>query len=99
MIKFNPEFQSVLGLSMGVFFGVFSYGLFMTILYISAFEYMTFAMAYLAANDDTLVSDRITVNLMFLFGWVLSKYLLVRETGFEETYDNLKICTYSFMDS
>jgi hypothetical protein len=99
MINFNPEFQSVIALALGIFLGVFSYGFFMTVLYIVAFEFFVFSKDFLDNNkNDSLVVDRITINLLFIFGWIFSKYLLIRETGLEDFKDNLIISANGFIE-
>lgn len=95
MTTSTPEFQAILGLTTGLFLGVYSRGIFMTLLTILLFEYYIFACAVLNPPGEEL-GDRVLINVVFLFGWVLSKFLFVRETGFECFVENCEIFYNTF---
>lgn len=96
MISYNPEFQTMLSLAFGVTLGVFSVSLFATIVFVLFFEYMVLYMTISEKEDDHNIAVRIFINVVFLFGWVFSKVLLTRNTGFEDFCDGLEMCYETF---
>lgn len=95
MSKFNPEFQAIAGLATGLFLGMFSRGLVMIIIFIMAFEYFVWGYDVMKGNPIN-VMDRVIINLVFFFGWVLSRFLFLRETGCEEAIENCQYIYYTF---
>lgn len=93
--KSNALFEAILGLAMGLFLGVYSHGLFMTLIFTIFFEYYVFVSGEIKGNPSE-TGDRILINVVYLFGWVLSKFLFVRETGFEDLISNTKLCFETF---
>jgi hypothetical protein len=91
----NFLFQCVLGVAMGLFLGVYSRGLFMTILFTVFFEYYVFAYGEIM-NDPCNLDERLIINLLYLFGWVLSKTLFLRESGFEPLIDDAQLVYETF---
>ncbi len=87
----NIEFQYILGLSTGMFFGAFSSSIFITFLYIVFFEIVIFQLATYEIMS-TFMLERTLINVLFLFGWVLSRIFYLRETGFEPFLDSINIC-------
>lgn len=92
--KTNIIFESLLGLALGLFLGVYA-NLFLSFLCTIFFEYYVFVAGEINGNpSDT--SDRVLVNMMYIFGWVLSKFLFTRETGFEDLITNIDLCYNTF---
>lgn len=95
MQKTNIEFQIMFSLFFGLFLGLFSYGLFWTILFIILFEYYIFAYSTLYPPGEQ-VQNRVLVNVVSLFGWTVSRFLFLRETGFETCIEQTEICYNTF---
>lgn len=86
--KSTLTFQLLSAIIAGLMFGLFSYGLFWTFLYIVAFEYFIYSSSQLK-NEEYFSSERLLINVVFIFSWVLSRYLYLGETGFEGSIDAL----------
>lgn len=76
------EFQIVFSLFYGLVVGLFSYSILTLFFSIILFEYLTYAWSTLYPPGDK-IEDRLLLNVVFIFGWVMSRYLFLRETGFE----------------
>lgn len=94
-MKTPSEFQAILGLASGLFLGVYSPSIFVTILFVIFFEYYIFACSVLSP-PGCAAEDRILINVIFLFGWVFSKFLFVRETGLEGFVENCDVFYNTF---
>ena len=94
-MKFNFEFQAVVSLAMGIFFGMFSSGLIITALFILVFEIFVFGYSVCYPPME-LISSRISLNLLFIIGWIISRSLYLRETGFEDFSDVGESCWYRY---
>ena len=91
MLKPNIEFQYMLALSSGLFFGMFSSGLFLILLYLSFFECLIFCWSVYETMSE-FVLERVFINLMFLLGWTLARALYLRESGFEPFSHSIEKC-------
>lgn len=81
-MKFNFEFQAVVSLATGLFLGMLSYGLLFTGIFIIMFEIFISLYSIKYPPADT-VPIRVGLNVIFLIGWSLGRFLFLRETGFE----------------
>lgn len=77
------ELQCVFFLAYGILFGGISSSLFMTILFVIVYEFYVFNIT-LYFPPEVRAVDRVLVNIVFFFGWVLGRLLMLNETGFEE---------------
>lgn len=78
----NYEFQAVLSFATGLFLGMLSWGLYFTLAFIFIFEIVLYIYTVKYPPMDSL-DTRISINAIFLLGWILSRSLYLRETGLE----------------
>ena len=95
MTQLSLEFQAIASLGSGIFFGSFSLGLFPTFCIILLMEFIIFAWGDYK-NDAYNMLCRILINVVFFFGWVVSRFLFLRESGFEECINQAKFCYETF---
>ena len=78
----NVVYQIIFSLALGLLFAPMGYELIYSIYLIIFFEAYVFFItsSYPPAVQTT---DRILINLFFIFGWVISRILYRNETGFE----------------
>ena len=95
MEKSNLLFESMLALALGLFLAVYTSGLFTFLIFTVFFEYYVFASSELNGIENSS-SERVLINVVYLFGWVVGRFLLIRETGFETFIDNCKLCYETF---
>lgn len=76
------EFQVLLGLFFGLLLGLFSPGLIFTFTFTVFFEYLIFVGSIVYPPGQAL-ENRILINAVYFFGWAFSRFLFLRETGFE----------------
>lgn len=86
--KSTLTFQLASAIMAGLMFGLFSYGLFWTIIYIIAFEFFIYATLELK-NKNYFTDERLLINVVFIFSWSLSRYIYLGETGFEGSIEAL----------
>lgn len=96
-MKTTLEFQIVFSLFYGLVIGLFSYSLLTMFASILFFEYVTYAWTTIYPPADAL-EDRVLMNTIFIFGWVISRYLFLRETGFETCIDETTKCYNNFVN-
>ena len=77
--NYNPEFQAIFGLATGLFLGSFSKSLFTFFLFIIFYEFFVFA----TMTEEYNILVRIFINLLFVFGWCLSRFMFLNESGME----------------
>ena len=82
MIETSTEFELIFSLGLGLMLGVFSFGLSFTIFLILFFEFICCSTSS-KLNEKDLILIRVLIQLTFIFGWVISHFLLTRNTGFE----------------
>lgn len=76
------EFQVLLGLFFGLLLGLFSPGIIFTFTFTVFFEYFIFVGSIINPPGAQL-ENRILINAVYFFGWAVSRFLFLRETGFE----------------
>ena len=86
------EYQLITGLATGLFLGMMSLGLFWTFLFIVLYEMFVVSFSILYP-PEVIFEERLIINLIFIFGWVVSRFLFLRESGFEEIVDS---CQYIY---
>lgn len=82
MVKFNFEFQFLVSLASGLFLGMLSYGLLFTVFFVLIFEIFVFCYGTWNPPAEDVTSRGI-LNIGFFIGWMISRTLFLRETGFE----------------
>lgn len=78
----NFDFQYAFGLVTGLLFGAFCAYPVLTFVYVILFEIIIFNLSYYE-NTLEFTLERVFINLAFLFGWILSRVLFLRESGLE----------------
>lgn len=79
----NVEFQIVSFLVYGLLFGGISSNLFFILLYCIFYEYFIFHISmFFPPKVKSL--ERVLLNLIFILGWVLGRYLMLNQSGFED---------------
>lgn len=89
--KENILFQFISSIAMGVFFGAFASSLAMTFMFVVIFEITVFWWKTFERLDQYML-ERIFLNLIFFFGWIIARKLYLNETGFEPLLDSIDIC-------
>lgn len=77
------HFQFILFFVYGILFGGISRCLFYSIIFIIVYEYYVFNVSNFFPPLVSVV-DRTLLNSIYIFGWILSRCLLLNETGLEE---------------
>jgi len=82
----DVEFQIIVSLASGLLFGGVSMHIFFTLLFVLGFEFYVFWISkfYPPITKDV---DRVLINLVFFFGWIFGRYLMLNETGLEDCVD------------
>lgn len=88
MYDTDLEFQSIFFLAYGILFGGLSSSLLVTMVFLLLYEYYVFQVSQFYP-PGVKYFDRIFVNIIFIFGWILGRVLILNETGFEEISDAL----------
>lgn len=78
----DVNLQIAISLFIGIFFGMFSYGLFWMIIFLFGYEIYIIAVSHVYPPGEKLY-DRLILNSAFIFGWIISRILYLRESGFE----------------
>lgn len=78
----DVNLQIAISLFMGIFFGMFSYGMFWMILFLFSWETYIISISSFYPPGEKLY-DRLIINSAFIFGWIISRILYLRESGFE----------------
>lgn len=87
MYDTDIDFQLIFFFASGVIFGGLARSIFFTIALIIIYEYYVFHVSrFYPPNVKTL--DRILLNVIYIFGWVLGRALMLNESGFEEVSDS-----------
>lgn len=88
MYNSNIELQCVFFLTYGILFGGISSSLFVTVMFVIIYEFYVYniSMAYPPAVRSI---DRVFLNIVFFFGWVVGRLLMLNESGFEIVADYL----------
>jgi len=94
-MNLTPEFQILMGLFFGLMLGLFSPNLFTTVLFTMFFEYIVFASSVLYPPGQKM-EERILINVVYIFGWTFSRFLFLRETGFEPCIQWMENCYNTF---
>ncbi len=76
------EKQCILSLVMGILFGPIGYCLAYSFYFIIFFEIYVFSITYMYPPCVRMY-DRILINIFYIFGWVVSRYVYYGKTGFE----------------
>ena len=81
----NPQsefFQIISAFILGLLFGPLSLGIFYSLLFIFIYEFFLF---YYTKNYPGVykLQTRIYSNIFGIYGWIIGRYLLLGETGFE----------------
>ena len=77
------EFQVILSLAIGILLAPFSWGIMYTVLFVIIFEAYVFTVTSIYPPSVAMM-DRVIINLVFFFGWILGRIFYCNETGFEE---------------
>lgn len=80
----DVEFQTILFLAYGLLFGGISPSLLFTLFFIMVYEFYVYHISSLYPPQVSKV-DRVFINVIFLFGWIMGRILMLNETGFEDT--------------
>ena len=88
MEKSNFIFNGVFSLSFGIFFGTITKSFFSLVFYTFFYEFIYFFYTFYT-KDEIEFSSRIVLNLLYFFGWILSKFVLFRKTGLEDPINSL----------
>lgn len=83
MYDSDIEFQFISFLAYGLLFGGISKSLFFTIIFVIIYEFYIFHISRIFPPNVRDI-DRVLLNVVFFFGWILSRVLFQNETGFEE---------------
>lgn len=82
----DVEFQSILFLAYGILIGGISNSLFFILVFIVLYEFYVFHISRMfPPNVKNL--DRVLLNVMFIFGWIIGRILMLNETGIEDIID------------
>lgn len=84
----NIEFQIVSFLAYGVLFGGISKSLFFVILFCVVYEFYVFHISRFYPPEVKDL-DRVILNLIFIFGWIVGRFLMLNESGLEDVIDIL----------
>lgn len=86
MYDTNIEFQIISFLAYGVLLGGISKHVLFVIFFCIVYEFYVFHISrFYPPEVKTL--DRILLNLIFIFGWVVGRFLMLNESGLEEVVD------------
>lgn len=80
-------FQLIFFLTFGILFGGIAMNLFFSLLFIVIYEFYVFHISRMFPPKVREI-DRILLNLIYIFGWILGRCLMLNETGFEEIFEN-----------
>lgn len=93
--KNNVLFESLLAIASGLALGAYSSGLFVIFVFLIFFEYCVFVFDTLGANKNDGL-DRVLIAVVYLFGWTMSRFLFIRETGLEPLAENIELFYNTF---
>lgn len=94
--KTTLNFQILSAVIFGLMLGLFSFGLFWTGLWVLAFEYCVFARKSLK-GEPYFSGERLLVNVVFFFAWSFSRYIYLKETGFEGSVEYVNDYWWEFL--
>lgn len=80
------ELQCVFFLAYGILFGGLSSSLFISVIFVIIYEFYVFNIT-LYFPPEVKAVDRVLVNVVFFFGWIVGRLLMLNETGLEEYID------------
>lgn len=83
MYDTNIEFQCVFFLAYGILFGGISSSLFITIIFVLIYEFYVYHISQFYP-PSVQAFDRVLVNIIFFYGWIIGRWLMLNETGIEE---------------
>ena len=86
MYDTNIEFQIISFLAYGVLFGGISKSLLFVILFCIIYEFYIFHISRFFPPEVKSL-DRILLNFIFIFGWIVGRFLMLIESGVEEIVD------------
>lgn len=86
MYDTDVEFQLITFFAYGILFGGISRNIIFSLIFIVIYEFYVFHISrFFPPNVKSI--DRILLNLVYIFGWILGRFLMLNESGFEEVVD------------
>ena len=86
MYDTDIEFQIISFLTYGILFGGLSKSLLFVIFFTIVYEFYVFHVSRFYP-PEVKSFDRILLNLIFIFGWIVGRFLMLNESGIEEIVD------------
>lgn len=85
MYHTDTDFQALFFLAGGILSGGISSSLFISVLLLIIYEFYIFHISrfYPPAVKEF---DRFLFNLLYIFGWIIGRILMLNETGFEDVF-------------
>lgn len=82
------ELQLLISLASGFLFGPLSYSILTSIVFVVIFEICVFHYSMIYPPEVRYI-DRFLINLLFFFGWIIGRRLMLNESGLEGVYESL----------
>lgn len=86
MYNSNIEFQIILFLMYGILFGGICKNILIPFIFIVIYEFYIFHITRFFPPKVREL-DRFLINIVYIFGWILGRILMLNETGFEDLFN------------
>lgn len=86
MYDTDIEFQLMFFFAYGVLFGGLCKHILPSLIFIVLYEFYVFHMSQFFPPNIKAI-DRVLLNVVYIFGWILGRVLILNETGLEEVVD------------
>lgn len=86
MYDTDIEFQLMFFFAYGILFGGISKNIFSSLVFIVIYEFYVFHMSRFFPPNVKVI-DRVLLNVVYIFGWILGRVLMINQTGLEEVVD------------